>query len=138
MDAPLESTADHLGMEVLTPVACWALLATTPIGRVAFVDAGAPVVLPVTHGVVGRRIVFRSTEGGKLAAARMAPAVAFEVDHWDPQHRTGWSVLARGVATTAPDDAADLDALGIDAWLDPASHGTWIEVRVDEITGRRL
>lgn len=45
MDAPTDRDLDHLGLEVLTPEACWELVAATPIGRVAFVDAGSPVVL---------------------------------------------------------------------------------------------
>lgn len=137
MDAR-DSTVDHLGLAILSPEECWSLVEATPIGRLAFVDAGAPIVLPVTHGVRGRRIVFLSPEGGKLAAARMASAVAFEVDAWDPVERTGWSVIARGVAETVPDDVADLDALGVEPWLDRAARGTWVEIRVDEITGRRL
>lgn len=87
---------------------------------------------------MGRRIAFRSPEGGKLAAARMASAVAFEVDDWDPTNRRGWSVVARGVAESAPEDAKELDALGLEPWLDRAARGTWIAIRVDEITGRRL
>lgn len=137
MDAR-DGAVDHLGLAILSPEECWSLIEATPIGRVAFVDAGAPIVLPVTHGVRGRRIVFLSPEGGKLAAARMAPAVAFEVDDWDAEERTGWSVVAQGVAETVPADVADLDALGVEPWLDGAARGTWIEIRVDEVTGRRL
>lgn len=138
MDDAAELTVDHLGLEVLGPDECWDLVARAPVGRVAFVNAGVVEVLPVTHGVVGHRIVFRSGDGGKLTASRMAPSVAFEVDEWDPTDNSGWSVLARGTAESSPTDAEALDALGLESWVASADRGTWIEVRIDEITGRRL
>ena len=129
---------DHLGLEVLSPEECWARISETPIGRLAFIESGAPMVLPVVHGVLGRRIAFRSVEGGKLAAAQMGQPVAFEVDGWDAETRTGWSVVARGTAETAPEDSDVLDGLEVRSWLPATDDGTWIEVRVDEISGRRL
>lgn len=138
MDAADSTPVDRLGLEVLSPEQCWDLLAAAPVGRLAFVDQGAPMVLPVTHGVVGRRIAFRSPAGGKLSAAIVASPVAFEVDEWDVGDRSGWSVVARGVAESSPEDADALDAMGIVPWLEPAIRGTWIEVRVDEVTGRRI
>ncbi|WCO66545.1 pyridoxamine 5'-phosphate oxidase family protein [Iamia majanohamensis] len=137
MDAR-DTTLDRLGLEVLSPQECWDLLAAAPVGRLAFVDGGAPMVLPVTHRVVGRRVVFRSPAGGKLSAAVVAAPVAFEVDEWDADGRTGWSVVARGVAESSPDDVAALEGLGLDPWLDEARRATWVQVRVDEVTGRRL
>lgn len=131
-------TVDRLGLEVLTPEECWDLIARSPVGRLAFEESGGPMILPVVHGVIGRRIAFRSTTGGKLSAARMEGPVAFEVDAWDASSHTGWSVVARGTAQSSPEDAADLDRLRLEPWLGPASRGTWIEIRVDEITGRRL
>lgn len=137
MDAR-DTTLDRLGLEVLTPQECWDLLARAAVGRLAFVDGGAPMVLPLTHRVVGRRIVFRSPAGGKLSAAIVASPVAFEVDEWDAAGRTGWSVVARGVAESSPEDAADLDEVGLEPWLEEARDATWVQVRVDEVTGRRL
>ncbi len=140
MDASRTTTppTDHLGLEILGPDECWALVSRVPIGRVAFVEEGGPMVLPVMHSVVGHRIGFRSTSGGKLAAARRGEPVAFEVDGWDVATRTGWSVVARGSAESAPDSTAEHDAVAPDPWLAPIDDGTWVEIRVDEITGRRL
>lgn len=129
---------DHLGLEVLSPDECWQRIADTPIGRIAFVESGAPMVLPVVHGVLGHRIAFRSVEGSKLAAAQMGQSVAFEVDGWDADTRTGWSVVARGTAETSPEDSDELDDLQVRSWLPATDEGTWIEIRVDEISGRRL
>jgi nitroimidazol reductase NimA-like FMN-containing flavoprotein (pyridoxamine 5'-phosphate oxidase superfamily) len=132
------SPTDALGLEVLSPDECWDLIERTAVGRVAFVEDGGPMVLPVVHTVVGRRIGFRSTSGGKLGAARMGGQVAFEVDGWDVEARTGWSVVARGTAESAPDDAASLDRASSEPWIAPVAWGTWVEIRVDEITGRRI
>ena len=131
---------DRLGLEVLSADECWALLASTPIGRVAFVDAGEPLVFPVTHGVHGRSVVFRSGSGSKLEAAAMARPVAFEVDEWDQDRRVGWSVLARGVGETVYDEDVieQFAASDVEPWLAAAADGTWIRLRVDEISGRRI
>ena len=140
MDNMTRASVDRLGLEVLPPEECWTLVAAAPVGRVAFVDAGEPMVLPVTHGVSGHHIVFRSGRGTKLSAVEMAPSIAFEVDHWDAAHRTGWSVLVRGVGEPVydADEVAALEGLGIDPWLESAAGGTWVRLRVDEITGRRI
>lgn len=137
-NAQTSAPLDRLGLGVLDPEVCWELMTRAAVGRVAFMDEGGPMVLPVIHAVVGRRIVFRSQPGGKLDAARMGGQVAFEVDGWDVADRTGWSVVARGSAQSAPEDAAELDALRLDTWLEPAGRGTWIEILVEEITGRHL
>jgi uncharacterized protein len=131
---------DRLGLEVLPTEQCWQLVADSPIGRVAFVDAGEPVVLPVTHGVHDHQIVFRSASGTKLSAAQQDAPVAFEVDGWDTTTHRGWSVLVRGTAEAVYDDdeIADLRAAASTPWLESARTGTWVRIRANEITGRRL
>ncbi len=133
------NATDRLGLEILSTDECWELLQDAAVGRVAFVDAGEPVVLPVTHGVHGHSIVFRSGSGTKLEAAAMGQPLAFEVDGWDDTYRTGWSVLARGVGETVydDDDIAAFDG-GDEPWLVSAASGTWVRLRVDEVSGRRI
>ncbi len=131
---------DRMGLEILPPDECWRLLAASPVGRVALVDRGEPLVFPVTHGVKNHQIVFRTGSGTKLAAAEMDQILAFEVDEWDVETRRGWSVLVRGLGETVYDDdeIGELDALGVEPWLDAAVSGTWVRIRVEEISGRRL
>ena len=140
MDDVNPPSLDRLGLEILAPDECWRLLAASPVGRVALVEAGEPLMFPVTHGVRNHQIVFRTGSGTKLAAAEMDRAVAFEVDGWDTVARLGWSVLVRGTGETVYDDdeIGELDALGIEPWLDAAVDGTWVRIRVTEISGRRL
>lgn len=140
MRDPKNENLDRLGLEVLSADECWELLASTAIGRVAFVDAGEPSILPVTHGVQGHMIVFRSGSGTKLEAAAMGHPLAFEVDGWDEQRRTGWSVLAHGVGETVYDDEVTASFGNVaKPWLDAAAtRGTWIRIRVDDVSGRRI
>jgi nitroimidazol reductase NimA-like FMN-containing flavoprotein (pyridoxamine 5'-phosphate oxidase superfamily) len=44
-------------------------LQTAPVGRLAFVNAGEPVVFPVNQAVDGVDIVFRTLWGSKLQVA---------------------------------------------------------------------
>ena len=135
-----EAIVDRHGLEVLTAEECWRLVAASPVGRVASIDAGEPIILPVTHGVHHRSIVFRSDPGSKLEAARMAQTIAFEVDDWDADGRRGWSVLARGAADTLYEDDVirALETTGVEPWLEAAAEGTWIRILVQEISGRQL
>lgn len=128
---------DHQGLEVLSTDECWDLAASTPVGRVAFVEDGDPAIFPVNHAVVGHRVVFRTARGALLHEALMDRPVAFEVDGFDPAERSGWSVLVRGQAGLA-EDADHLDDLGLDAWADAVERNDWVAIRVEEITGRRI
>ena len=96
-------------------------------------------MLPVNHTAVGRRVVFRTTEGALLHGALMDRLVAFEVDDYDADERSGWSVLVRGRATIAEDvDDLDLDGVELDAWADQVERDDWVVILPDEISGRRI
>lgn len=137
MDSTARTSLDHQGLEVIAPEECWQLLADTPVGRVAFNEAGEPMVLPVNHAVVGHRIVFRTLRGSLLHEALMAEPVAFQVDDFDVVERTGWSVLVRGIADLAEDPQA-LEALELHPWADTVERNDWVQIRVEEVTGRRI
>lgn len=98
------SATDHRGLGVLDYEDSLRRIASTPIGRIAFQDAGESVILPVNHVVDGAVIAFRARWDSTLVAAIADESVAFEVDEYDALERTGWSVLVRGIATTVYDD----------------------------------
>lgn len=129
-------TLDHQGLEVIAPDECWELVTATPVGRVAFIESGEPMVLPVNHTVVGHRVVFRTRRGSLLHEALMKEPVAFQVDAFDPSDRTGWSVLLRGTA----DIVEDSEELGVDLhpWADSVDRDDWVQIQAQEITGRRI
>lgn len=137
MERTEATSLDHQGLEVISPEECWELLADAPVGRVAFNEAGEPMVLPVNHAVVGHRIVFRTLRGSLLHEALMAAPVAFQVDGFDAVQRTGWSVLVRGVADLA-EDTDELDALELHPWADTVDRDDWVQIRSEEISGRRI
>jgi nitroimidazol reductase NimA-like FMN-containing flavoprotein (pyridoxamine 5'-phosphate oxidase superfamily) len=131
---------DRQGLEILDQDTCWELIGSTPVGRLAFMDAGEPMIFPVMHAVDGRAVVFRTTFGTKLLAASMEMPVAFEVDGIDPVSRTGWSVVVRGTASEVidPTEIEHLLGLGLEPWADAVDRDDWIRVRVLEISGRRI
>jgi uncharacterized protein len=67
--------------------------------------------------------------------------VAFEVDGYDADARSGWSVLVQGTAVVedAEADVQRLDRVARRPWV-PAHEeaSTWVRVRARSITGREL
>ena len=53
---------------------------------------------PVAYHLDDEEVVFRTKNGSKLAAATRHAVVGFEVDDFDLQAHTGWSVLGVGEA----------------------------------------
>lgn len=140
MEDNAKAAIDHQGLEVLSPDECWSLIGEQPVGRVAFVEAGEPVILPVNHAVTGHRIVFRTARGMLLHEALMDRPVAFEVDGFDAAARTGWSVLVQGRAGLAEDteDLDGLDGLGLEPWADAVDRDDWVTIVADSVSGRRI
>jgi uncharacterized protein len=127
-------------MEVLGYHECLRLAGSEPVGRIAFVDGGDIHVFPVNHRVVDGLVAFRTAEGTKLGAAMEESVVAFEVDRYDADSNTGWSVLIKGRADVVVDDSlrTRLRAAGLQSWLDRVPRAEWVVIRPDTVTGRRL
>ena len=119
---------------------CLALLPEEAVGRLVYVDAEGPVAVPVNHALAGDQIVFRVEGGSHLREAVGAP-VAFEVDHTEPDARSGWSVLVRGTATEVElEDVPDLlkrMSAPPRPWAE-GIHSVWVEITAHKVTGRRL
>lgn len=86
---------------------CRDLLRTHTIGRIGFAASEGPTILPVSYALQANRIVFRTAAGGVLAELEHGRPVAFEVDDFDTQTQTGWSVLVRGT-TDVPAELREL------------------------------
>mgnify|MGYP003461861496 FL=1 len=128
---------DHQALEVPAVEACWDLVANEPVGRIGFMSDGQPAILPVNHGLLGHRVVIRTARGALLHEALMNRPVAFEVDGFDAEARTGWSVLVRGVVEPLHTDV-DPREMGLDAWADAVSRDDLVVLLPDEISGRRI
>jgi len=68
------------------------------VGRIAVSQGALPLILPVNYAMDGLGIVFRTRQGGLLDRTCRNTIVAFEIDSYDATTRSGWSVLAVGVA----------------------------------------
>jgi nitroimidazol reductase NimA-like FMN-containing flavoprotein (pyridoxamine 5'-phosphate oxidase superfamily) len=137
---PQEWVIDGTGLEIMPPSVSHQLLEASEIGRLAFLDAGQPVVLPVNFCFCDGRIVFQTTVGSKLHASANGSEVAFEIDDWDAKSRTGWSVLVRGRAGEVEDEEeiGAMCELGLRPWADRSHHTSWVQVVPTEIDGRRI
>lgn len=117
---------------------CLDRLRRSRVGRLAFVDRGEPMIVPVNYGMDGDSVILRTAPGSKLAAAEDEKPVAFEVDEFDPARRAGWSVVVRGVAEVVddPGEVAGLTKLGVWPWADMVQRNRWVRIRAFSITGR--
>lgn len=131
---------DRNELEVLSYGDCFALLEEVPVGRVAFVSEGDPLILPVNFVLDGRSILFRTAPGAKLEAATRASSVGFEADDWDEETRSGWSVVITGRAEVVDADieVERLEEIGVDYWADSVDRPFWVRIRPNVVSGRRL
>ncbi len=133
------SSATNRHLESLDVDACLELLGQAEIGRLAFVEDDAPVVLPVNYLLDRGAVVVRTAEGSKLSAAVRQERVAFEIDSFDVQARVGWSVLVKGVAAEIW-ESRELElarGLPLEPWA-PGTKDHYLVILSTSITGRRL
>ena len=126
-------------LEYIPPATCWDLLAEAKIGRFGVLVDSAPEIYPVNFVVDGRTIVFRTDGGSKLRGLRRSPSVCFEVDRFDDEHSTGWSIVVRGRAAelVTAEELRDVTSLSLRPWA-LGSKPHWIRIRPDDVTGRRI
>ena len=122
------------GIEVIDRRECLQLLAGDDFGRVAILDGGHPLILPVNYAMSGDFVVFRTAEGSKLDAVR-GPA-SFEIDDHDPETRTGWSVVVRGRLEDVTGDPAYADLAH--PWSFPDRKDHVLRIVPTSIRGRRI
>jgi nitroimidazol reductase NimA-like FMN-containing flavoprotein (pyridoxamine 5'-phosphate oxidase superfamily) len=128
------------GLEMLDREECLRRLATQEIGRLAFVIAGHPDVLPVNYTLDGDAVVIRSDSGRKLEGMSRS-AVAFEVDEIDRARHAGWSVVVHGMAQeVTPYDRQDvvrrMADLPLHPWAGEKTHT--VRITPTSISGRRI
>ena len=109
------------------------------VGRIAFIVDGQPLILPVNYLADDSSVVFCTEPGTKLHAIGAGAPVAFEVDDSRPLYHAGWSVVVKGTAREVTDDTR-LDELRrgpLHSWA-TRSTAHWVEISIDEVTGRRI
>jgi nitroimidazol reductase NimA-like FMN-containing flavoprotein (pyridoxamine 5'-phosphate oxidase superfamily) len=130
---------DRTGLEVLSENECLLIVGRSVVGRLAAVDEGRPIVFPVNFRRDGSTVVFRTDEGTKLDLVTGGHLVVFEVDSYDPDTHTGWSVILTGRAheITDPEELLAVGALRLRPWA-PGVKSRYVRVVPEEITGRRI
>ena len=122
----------------LSDTESWTLLREAVVGRLAVIIDNRPDIFPVNHLVDLGSVVFRTGTGTKLLGA-IGHQVAFEVDGYDLETASAWSVVVKGRATGVDrlDDVLAVIALPPFAWHSaPKPH--FIRIEPDSITGRRF
>lgn len=119
---------------------CDRLLRSGVVGRIAVNTPSGPHIVPVNYSVVDDMVVFRTTPYSVLGTYGMKAPMAFEVDHFDYEYWTGWSVLARGRGEPIA-EADEIQRIN-QAWAPhPWASGQrnlYFALRWTELTGRRL
>jgi uncharacterized protein len=124
----------------LSPRECRELMRERVVGRIAICTASGPEIFPINYVVDGDSIVFRTAPYSTLGTYSWDAEIAFEVDHADVEHKTGWSVLAVGHAELI-DDPNEVAALRLSGGPEPWAEGPrrlYIRLKWTRLTGRRI
>lgn len=117
---------------------CLRLLAKGGVGRLAFHGSSGLQVLPVNYELHDDGLVFRTKPYTELGLHSPGKEAALEIDDLDPEHRTGWSVLAKGtvhvVARQSEVVRVKLDH-GPEPWADGVRQ-LYLKLVWRELTGR--
>ena len=121
---------------------CLRLLAECSFGRVAVtMHNDAPVIRPINYifDVPSQSVVFRTGLGTKLHALILAKRAVFEIDSYDGERRTGWSVIVSGVTESVSEsgERARLERHGPEPLAPGAKHHL-VRIRVQTVSGRRI
>jgi nitroimidazol reductase NimA-like FMN-containing flavoprotein (pyridoxamine 5'-phosphate oxidase superfamily) len=120
---------------------CRALLGTTTVGRLAFVNNDGQQLIPANFALIDGDLYFRTAPDGVLAGlAKGHQDVAFGVDHHADVYRNGWNVTVRGTATRVKDRGTIDLVMGhrkLRPWAEEL-RPLVIQVTPSSIAGRRV
>jgi len=135
MEVPHEGAARNI--EIPTRE-CFGLLGSVSLGRIAWVHADAPRILPVNHRIINDQVVIRTSVGSELATQAVGSLVAFEVDNVDFVRLTGWSVVVNGVCRAIDEGRVrDLAVDSLTSWVEGAKAQV-LTIESTSVTGRRI
>lgn len=109
------------------------------VGRLAVDVGGHPDVFPVNYVVDDGSIVFKTSAGTKFSAAVLSRHVAFEIDGREPETRTVWSVVAKGVANEVDNmfERFAAEDLPLYPWV-AEQKPSYVRITPNHLTGRRF
>jgi nitroimidazol reductase NimA-like FMN-containing flavoprotein (pyridoxamine 5'-phosphate oxidase superfamily) len=133
----MRTVSKHSGIEILDSDECRRLLRDNDIGRVAVVIGATPMILPVNYALDGEDIVIRTIPGSRLDVGQ--GHAAFEVDSFDRDTQSGWSVLVTGhleeVNCYNTKGMERVQSLAVRPWA-KGERNLWLRLRPGFITGR--
>ena len=126
-------------VDELSESACWALLRTTSVGRLAVWVEDHPDIFPVNYAVDHGTAVFRSGAGTKVSAALSDSPVALEADGYDEKTAEAWSVVVKGSAEEVSGGPELLDTIDLPLFpWQAGDKGRFIRITPTTISGRRF
>ena len=125
--------------EAMTQDECWSMLDRQVVGRLAVDVGGHPDIFPINYVVDDATIVFKTSAGTKFAAAVLSRNVAFEIDGFEADQRTVWSVVLKGVAHEVENmyDRFEAEDLPLYPWV-AEQKPSYVRVTPTIVTGRRF
>jgi len=126
-------------VDELSESACWALLRTTSVGRLAVWGEDHPDIFPVNYAVDHGTVAFRSGAGTKVSAALSDSPVAFEADGYDEKTAEAWSVVVKGRAEEISGGQELLDTIDLPLFpWQAGDKGRFIRIIPTTTSGRRF
>jgi nitroimidazol reductase NimA-like FMN-containing flavoprotein (pyridoxamine 5'-phosphate oxidase superfamily) len=119
---------------------CVRLLESGVMGRVALTTPGGPHIVPVNYAVVEESVLVATSPYSALGTYGPRQPVAFEVDHFDYENHTGWSVAVHGRAEVVADpvEVRRLKAIWAPRpWAD-GSRNLLLRIPWTELSGRSV
>lgn len=126
-------------LELLDGAECRRLLNASTVGRLGFTADALPAIVPVPFAVHDELVVVPAHRDSAVVRAMRGAVVAFQVDAYAGESRTGWSVTAVGPsrAVSDPADVAALDAVRDQSWPGGPDR-CYLAVTIALLTGWRL
>jgi nitroimidazol reductase NimA-like FMN-containing flavoprotein (pyridoxamine 5'-phosphate oxidase superfamily) len=119
---------------------CESLIRSGVVGRIAVSTPTGPHIIPVNYSIVDDAIIVRTSPYSLLGTYGRDTTLAFEVDQFDHEYHSGWSVVARGRGEFVT-DAEQLDHIRAvwqpHPWVTGARE-MHLRLRWEELSGRRL
>jgi nitroimidazol reductase NimA-like FMN-containing flavoprotein (pyridoxamine 5'-phosphate oxidase superfamily) len=130
-------TADH-NLNELSVEECYRRLNRHGVGRIGVEAVGGPDILPVNYRLDQSSVIIRTSPYGPLSEIS-GKAVAFEVDDFDADTKSGWSVLLKGsVRAVEADELAELRSSGSPEPWPGGVRNLYLRLSPHHVTGREL
>jgi nitroimidazol reductase NimA-like FMN-containing flavoprotein (pyridoxamine 5'-phosphate oxidase superfamily) len=122
-------------VSLLSATESWDLLRSNAFARLALSVGDQPEIFPINYAVQGGTLLFRTSQGTKLAALTINASVALEIDGYDGVG--GWSVVVKGEAHEAEwgDDYDEAGVSGLRPWV-ATRKPVFVRITPAQITGR--